>query len=175
MSQEELENIIYAYGKDLYSFCCALTHNRHEAEDLYQDTFLKLYEIKERLHIEKNPKSFIMSVSINLYRNYKRKHSLRQKILGSPIPMEENICDIPSKDLMTEEQIVIQEECRMLRSELDKLPDKYKIPILLFYMEELSLVEISQIMKLPNGTVKTRIHRAKQILKQKLEAERKEL
>lgn len=174
MSQEELENIIYAYGKDLYSFCCALTHNRHEAEDLYQDTFLKLYEIKEGLHIEKNPKSFIMSVSINLYRNYKRKHSLRQKILGSPIPMEENICDIPSKDLMTEEQIVIQEEFRMLRSELDKLPDKYKIPILLFYMEELSLIEISQIMKLPNGTVKTRIHRAKQILKQKLEAERKE-
>lgn len=175
MSQEELENIIYVYGKDLYSFCCALTHNRHEAEDLYQDTFLKLYEIKEGLHIEKNPKSFIMSVSINLYRNYKRKHSLRQKILGSPIPMEENICDIPSKDLMTEEQIVIQEECRMLRSELDKLPDKYKIPILLFYMEELSLIEVSQIMKLPNGTVKTRIHRAKQILKQKLEAERKEL
>ena len=52
---------------------------------------------------------------------------------------------------------------------MNKLPDKYKIPILLFYMEGLSLTEISQILKLPGGTVKTRIHRAKKNLKQKLE------
>lgn len=41
MKQEELENYIYAYGKDLYSFCCCVTHSRQEADDLYQDTFLK--------------------------------------------------------------------------------------------------------------------------------------
>lgn len=169
MTQKELESIIYAYGKDLYSFCCSLTRSRGEADDLYQDTFLKLYEIKETLHIEKNPKSFIMSVSVNLYRNYKRKRSIRQKILGASVSIEENIYDIPSKELMTEEQIVMKEQCRMLRSELNKLPDKYKIPILLFYMEGLSLIEISQILKLPNGTIKTRLHRAKNILKQRLE------
>lgn len=168
MSLEELENIIYTYGKDLYSFCCFITRNRHEAEDLYQDTFLKLYEMREDLLIEKNPKSYIMSVSVNLYRNYKRKRSIRQTIVGTETSIDEKINEIPSNEMMTEEQIIIQEECRLLRIEVGRLPDKYKIPILLFYMEDLSLTEISKILKLPNGTVKTRIHRAKKILKQKL-------
>lgn len=169
MSLEELENIIYTYGKDLYSFCCFITRNRYDAEDLYQDTFLKLYELRDNLLIEKNPKSYIMSVSVNLYRNYKRKRSIRQAIVGTETSIEEKINEIPSKELMTEEQIVMQEECRLLLNEVGRLPDKYKIPILLFYMEELSLTEISKILKLPSGTVKTRIHRAKKILKQKLE------
>ena len=50
-----------------------------------------------------------------------------------------------------------------------KLPDKYKIPILLFYMEELSIADISGMLDLSEGTIKSRIHRAKKILKQKLE------
>lgn len=57
----------------------------------------------------------------------------------------------------------------MVRSAVGKLPDKYRIPVLLFYMEELSISDISSILKLPEGTVKSRIHRAKKILKQKLE------
>ena len=66
MSREELEKYIYAYGKDLFSFCCLVTGSRQEAEDLYQDTFLKMYEVREGLSVEKNPKSFLMGVSVNL-------------------------------------------------------------------------------------------------------------
>ena len=57
----------------------------------------------------------------------------------------------------------------MVRQAVEKLPDKYKIPILLFYMEDLAIADISEILKLPEGTIKSRIHRAKKILKQKLE------
>lgn len=169
MNQEELEAYIQTYGKDLYSFCCSMTHNRQEADDLYQDTFLKLYEIKDDVVIEKNPKSFLMSLSVNLYRNYKRKLSIRQKIVGIGLSLEENAVDIPSGEKMTEERIVEQEVCRIVRQTVKKLPDKYKLPILLFYMEDLAVTDISQILELPEGTVKSRIHRAKKILKQKLE------
>lgn len=78
MSQEELKQYIDAYGKDLFSFCCSVTRSCQEAEDLYQDTFLKLYELRENLVIEKNPKSFLMGIAVNLYRNYKRKLSIRK-------------------------------------------------------------------------------------------------
>lgn len=169
MNQEELENIIYAYGRDLYSFCRFITHNGHEADDLYQDAFLKLCEMRETLHIESNPKGFIMSVAYNIYRNNKRKLSLRQLKTGKRISIDENLGDIPSKEPIIEEQLILDEKCRLIRSEVDKLADKYKIPILLFYMEGLSINEISHILKLPGGTVKTRIHRAKKNLKQKLE------
>ena len=169
MTYEELENIIDAYGRDLYSFCCSVTRNTQEAEDLYQDTFLKLYEMKETLFIRKNPKSFLMSVSVNLYRNFKRKRSVRKKIIGTECSLEETVVDIPARERLTEEQILLQEKCQIIRNEVKKLPDKYKIPILLFYMEELSLKEICLILKLPEGTVKSRIYRAKKILKERLE------
>lgn len=68
MNREELEEYMNAYGKDLYSFCCFLTQKRQKADDLYQDTFLKLYESKESLLLH-NPKSYLMSVAVNLYRN----------------------------------------------------------------------------------------------------------
>lgn len=174
MHQKELENIIYAYGNDLYSFCCSVTRNTQEAEELYQDTFLKLYEMKETLFFRKNPKSFLMSVSVNLYRNYKRKRSIRQNIVGTECSLEETVFNLPARERLTEEQILLQEKCQILRSEVKRLPDKYKIPILLFYMEELSLKEICQVLKLPEGTVKSRIYRAKKILKERLEDSRYE-
>ena len=189
MSQEELEQYINAYGKDLFSFCCSVTRSRQEAEDLYQDTFLKLYESRENLVIEKNPKSFLMGIAVNLYRNYKRKKSIRKRIMGVPWSVEEmttgnGLCvlskaatgssagfpvDIPTQSRLVEEQIVLQEECALVRRVVQTLPDKYRIPILLFYMEELSLKEIAAVLKLSEGAVKSRIFRAKKILKQKLE------
>lgn len=169
MSQEELENYIYAYGKDLLSFCCSVTRNRQEAEDLYQDTFLKLYEIRETLLITKNPKSCLMGISVNLYRNYKRKHSVRRRILGTQVSVEDAASSLPSGEEMTEEQILHREECELLRGAVKGLTDKYRIPVLLFYMEELSIAEIPGIMHLSEGTVKSRLHRAKKILRQRLE------
>lgn len=171
MSLKELEDYIYAYGGDLYSFCCSLTRCRQEADDLYQETFLKLYEMREKLLIEKNPKAYIMTISVNLYRNYKRKCSVRQRIVGTQLPIEEEEDEIPSKEQTVEEQVLLREKCRILRDEVKKLPDKYKIPILLFFMEELSIKEIAEALKMPEGSVKSRIHRAKKILKQKLEEE----
>lgn len=169
MNQGELEAYIQQYGKDLYSFCRSITHNMQEADDLYQDTFLKAYELQADVVIERNPKSFLMSVAVNLYRNYKRKLSIRQKIVGIGIALEEEIAEVPSMEKMIEEKILAKEECQMVRQAVEKLSDKYKIPILLFYMEDLSIADISVILKLSEGTIKSRIHRAKKILKQKLE------
>lgn len=169
MKQEELENYIYAYGKDLYSFCCCVTHSRQEADDLYQDTFLKMYELGEKVVIRSNAKSFMMSVALNLYRNHKRKQSIRQKITGINISVDETADNIVCTGAETEEIMVAKEVREMVRAAVVQLPDKYRIPILLYYMEELPLQDIAAVMHIPEGTVKTRLHRAKKILKEELE------
>ena len=166
MSREELEKYIYAYGKDLFSFCCLVTGSRQEAEDLYQDTFLKMYEVREGLSVEKNPKSFLMGVSVNLYRNRRRKYAIRRRILGAETAMEDAETQLSCEGRGTEEQILYKEECELLRRMVKELPDKYRIPVVLFYMEELSLEEIGGILHAP---VKSRLHRAKKILRQRLE------
>jgi len=169
MKQEELELYMDTYGKDLYSFCCCVTRNRQEADDLYQDTFLKVYEMGEKLEITTNPKSYLMGVAYNLYRNVKRKRSVRQRIVGVCVPLDENTERIPLDGQLTEDLMISREECRIVREAVRKLPDKYRLPILLFYMEELSQAEIAAMLRISESAVKTRVHRAKNILREKLE------
>lgn len=168
MRQEELEQYIREYGRDLYSFCRSVTWNLEEAQDLYQDTFLKLYEIGDRLVTLNNPKSYLMGIAVNLYRNEKRKLSVRRRIVGVWQSVEEMDTDIPEDARLLEEEVIAREECRIVRSAVQSLADKYRLPVLLFYMEELSLSEIASVLRLPEGTVKSRLHRAKRILQQML-------
>lgn len=167
MKQEELEFYINTYGRDLYSFCCCVTHSRQEADDLYQDTFLKMCE--QELTIKTNPKSFLMGVALNLYRNYKRKMSVRQRIAGISASLDDYVESIPMEGLLTEDMIISKEECQIVQETVRKLPDKYRLVILLFYMEELSQAEIAKMLRISESAVKTRIHRAKKILRGKLE------
>lgn len=125
MRQEELEQYIREYGRDLYSFCRSVTRNLEEAQDLYQDTFLKLYEIGDKVVALKNPKSYLMGIAVNLYRNEKRKLSVRRRIVGVWQSVEEMDTDIPEDARLLEEEVVAREECRMVRSAVQSLADKW--------------------------------------------------
>lgn len=151
MKQEELEFYMDAYGKDLFSFCCCVTRNRQEADDLYQDTFLKVYELGEKLVITTNPKSYLMGIALNQFRSFIQRYADARNPLSH------------------REVMIVREECRIVREAVRKLPDKYRIPILLFYMEELSQAEIAALLRISESAVKTRVHRAKKLLKEKLE------
>ncbi len=106
---------------------------------------------------------------MNLYRNYKRKMSVRQRIAGISASLDDHVESIPMEGLLTEDMIISKEECQIVRETVRKLPDKYRIVILLFYMEELSQAEIAKMLRISESAVKTRIHRAKKILRGKLE------
>ena len=169
MNKEQLNECIMLYGKDVFSFCRQIAVSHEEAEDLYQDTFLKAMELSEKIKYEENPKSYLMGIALNLYRNYKRKLSVRQRIAGVSVSLDETAELIPMEGPLTEEVMIVREECRIVREAVRKLPDKYRIPILLFYMEELSQAEIAAVLRISESAVKTRVHRAKKLLKEKLE------
>ena len=171
MNQEELEACIQAYGRDIYSFCLQLTKSRQEADDLYQDTFLKIVEIRERLDFKSNPKGYLLSVCVNLWRNKRRKLAWRQRIAGPELRMDDTdtAWEPPSGEASVEEQMISREERGLVQKAVDDLPEKYRMPVLLFYMEELKISEISGILKIPAGTVKSRLYKAKKALEKKLE------
>ena len=54
------------YGKEVFSFCRQIAVSHEEAEDLYQDTFLKAMELSEKIKYEENPKSYLMGIALNL-------------------------------------------------------------------------------------------------------------
>lgn len=169
MKLETLEAYINAYGKDVYSFCLYLTRSRQDADDLYQDTFLKMMEIREKLELSKNPKSYLLSVSVHIWKNHRRKEIWRQKAVGYPISVEDMPLEIADGTNSPEEQYIDGEEKILVRRAVSNLPDKYKLPILLFYMEGQKMSDISIILGIPEGTVKNRLYRAKKLLEKELE------
>ncbi len=169
MKLETLEAYIDAYGKDVYAFCLYLTRSRQDADDLYQDTFLKMTEIRDRLELSRNPKSYLLSVAVHIWTNRKRKAAWRQKITGAQVPMEEMTREIPDGKGSLEEQYITREEKILVQQAVWALPEKYRMPVLLFYMEGQKLSDISRILGIPEGTVKTRLHRAKKLLEKELE------
>lgn len=168
MNVKELEQCINVYGKDIYAFCRQLVYNRQDAEELYQDTFLKAMELLDHIETEKNPKSYLLSISIRLWKNRKRKSAWRNRIAQMESLSKEGNEVWMKSDWSMEEEILRKEQQEEIRRAVRQLEEKYRIPVCLYYMEELSIADISKVLKLPQGTVKSRLYQARKILKKQL-------
>lgn len=171
MTRLELEQCIKEYGRDIYSFCRHLTRSQQEADDLYQDTFLKAMELQEKLIWQDNPKSYLLSVTVRLWKNRRRKVAWRNRIAPVVSLAEkqdaEPVCEMENSP---EEAYLAEEEKRLVQGAVDKLPEKLKICILLFYMEQLSVAQVAKVLHLPEGTVKSRLYQARKLLEKELES-----
>ena len=174
MTVFELEQCIEAYGTEVYSFCLHLTGVREWADELYQDTFLTAMEHITKLHndADANPKSYLLSVAIRLWKNKRRKAAWRKRIAP------EQSMDAPDGAVLIgeaeltnsiETEVLRAEERRLVQRAVDTLPEKYRVVVLLYYMEELPLAQIASLLHIPSGTVKSRLHQARKLLRQQLE------
>lgn len=169
MEISSINELIELYGKDIYSFCRRLTYSEFDAEELYQDTFLKALEVHKRIDKNNNPKSFLLSVAVSLWKNKQRKHARRERIAPTDsIDAEDNFIE-PSHE-ETPETVVIKDELHQkVNQAIEELDEKLRIPVLLYYSSQMSLDAIADIVKCPKGTVKSRLYKAREILKEKLE------
>lgn len=149
-------------------FCCHLTGNVQEAEELYQDTFLKAVELMKNIDYENNPKSFLISIALRLWKNKKRKYAWRMRIAGTESLIEETVENLEAEKCL-EEEMIQKEIQRQVRKAVAGLEEKYRIPVYLFYTVQMSVAEISKTLKIPEGTVKTRLYKARKLLKEELE------
>lgn len=168
MTLEDLEQLIDIHGKVIYSFCMKLAVNKEDAEDLYQQTFLKALELKDNLDKNNNPKSFLITIAINLWKNSKRKYARHNRI--APLTYIDNPDSVEISDSTNLEDTAINNilEAELMLS-INNLNDKFRIPILMFYTGNLSIEEIANSLKLPKGTIKSRLHKGRLIIKKELE------
>ena len=170
MNDIQLEQCINEYGKDIYAFCSQLTRSTQEAEDLYQDTFLKAVELGRKIDYENNPKSYLVSIALRIWKNRKRKYAWRKRIAQTEQIVEETVSTKEvGQEQSVEEAFLRQELQEQVRGAVEKLDDRYRVPVYLYYTLQLSVEQIAKIMKLPQGTVKSRLHKARKLLKQELE------
>ena len=172
MTIAELEECVDIYGKEIYGFCRQVTGSWQEGEELYQDTFLKAVEMAEKIERNGNPKSYLLSIAIRLWKNRRRKFAWRQRIADMESleeRMEAGFLPAGGEVQQPEQTHLLREQTLFVRRCMEELPEKYKLCILLYYAAELSVKEIAGCLKLPEGTVKSRLNKGRKMIKEKLE------
>lgn len=174
MNNDEFEWFVLEFGKDILRFCRMTAGDVENGDELYQDTMLILLKKRKALDSRQNLKSYALSTSIYLWKNRKKKYANRMRLV--PIESMDEMCDegyefSASNTEVSPEQIVLkQNEADVIQEVVKALPEKYRIPIYLYYSADMQINEIAKILGLPEGTVKSRMRKAKDQLKEKLEA-----
>lgn len=171
MNVTELERCIELYGKDIYAFCRQLTYSQQEADELYQDTFLKAMELIHKINMQENPKSYLLSIALRLCRNHRRKYVRRKQIAEIESLTEEKQDVEQEGEISLEDEVLARERAAEVRRAVQQLDEKYRLPVYLYYMEELPLQDIAKVLKIPKGTVKSRLYQARELLRKMLEVD----
>lgn len=168
MDAREIEICIDRFGTDIYRFCLKLCAGRTDAEDLYQQTFLKALETEWTLDWKQNPKALFFSLAYNLWKSDRRKQARRETIApcGS---LDGETEMLPHSGENIEEMFFRKELIRQVGRIIETLPDKIRVPLTLFYLSECSVEQIAVIIKKPPGTVKSRLFKGRKIIKKRLE------
>ncbi|MCY8939338.1 RNA polymerase sigma factor SigW [Peribacillus frigoritolerans] len=162
--------IVEIYKDKVFQICFRMLGNRQEAEDLAQEAFVRAYVNIRSFNITMKFSTWLYRIATNLcidrLRKKKPDYYLDAEMAGTEgLNMYSQIASDMAKPEEEVESLELQETIQV---EIMKLPEKYRSVIVLKYIEELSLKEISEILDLPVGTVKTRIHRGREALRKQL-------
>jgi RNA polymerase sigma-70 factor (ECF subfamily) len=132
-----------------------------DAADLAQRTFLACLESRERLPSICSFRAFLLGIARHVYLKHQRKEGRRRRMLDR--------CDAapePTRTLVS--RIGLREEQRLLLRALDRLPFDLQLALELHYWENLSTAEIGDVLGIPRGTVLSRLHRARELLRDEI-------
>jgi len=152
--------IVSRYKDAVFGLCLGFLRNRADAEDIAQDAFIRAYNNLRRYKLEKKFSTWIFTIASNLCRNrlrYRKNHPVAE------MPLHLSGGQDPARVIATDDRHA------RVRDNLNRLPYGYRAPLVLRFYNDLSYREIADILSVPEGTVKTRIHRGKTMLKQLME------
>ena len=160
-NKDLLENLIELYGSDVLRIATLYTQNPNIAEDIFQDVFFKVNKSIYSFKGNSSEKTWIIRITINTCKDY-LKSAWKKKVVSI-----ENLPKSYLEDAL--DNNISSENSNLIMKEILSLPIKYKEVIILYYYKEFSTLEIAKILRIPESTVRTRMKRARELLKEKLE------
>lgn len=167
---EQLQEIYEQFNRYIYHLCLKLTRNTTEAEDLMQEVWVKVVRYEKNVTEVEHIKAWLTTITMNTFRDKYRKQVRRSKyMMSQPETLDVPILDlVPNNEASTEEQIEKVEIAKLVQAKMNELDGIYQKTLWYFYVDQYSLAEISALMKVSIGTVKSRLFRAKARLKEML-------
>ena len=155
--------LIEEHYKQVYYFLFKLCKDKETAQDLTQETFIKVWDKIESFNGNSRFSTWIYRISYNIFIDYTRMNKLNTITIDDP----ELYSAIECVDKVND-KVYLKLEYETIKKAVDNLSDKYKEVILMYYEDDLSYQEISIILNIPKGTVKSRINGGISELRNKL-------
>jgi RNA polymerase sigma-70 factor (ECF subfamily) len=162
------DQIVERYQGQLINFVGRLLNDRNAAEDIVQETFLRVYRNKHRYKEIARFSTWIYTIAGNLARTELRRRKIRNFFSISQRGEGEKDYEIPDTDIDVEKSVEGSMVKEMILREVMKLPVYFREVIILRDLQDLSYEEISQILKVPLGTVKSRVNRGRSQIQKRL-------
>lgn len=168
--QSAFEDVVGIFQNRIYQHCLRMVGNTHEAEDLAQEAFIRAYINIYSFDNNRKFSTWLYRIATNLTIDRLRKRK-PDYYLDAEIKGTEGLnmySQLATDERLPEDEVEGLELQNHIHQEIASLPPIYRSIIILRYLEEFTLKEISEIMDIPLGTVKTRIHRGREALRKKL-------
>jgi RNA polymerase sigma-70 factor (ECF subfamily) len=155
--EEAYRQLIEEYGNRLLRTCCLILKDREEAEDIVQETFIKVFNKIDSFKGKSSLYTWIYAIALNLSRD-------RMRMKQDMLELKDEW--IGNDDVESQVETNIDRE--LLRKEIFEMNTLYREVLVLFYFEELSIKEISNLLNEKEGTIKSKLSRGRSILKESL-------
>lgn len=160
---DALGELYEKYKGSIFRTALAITRDRSAAEDILQECFLRLFNCAERIRTDVSLEPWLYRVAVNLSYSWVQRRQRSLAVLDEVLEgLTASLHRLPERWL---ERMEAQEA---VRRGIEKLPLNHRVVVVLFYLEGLSLREIAEVLEIPEGTVKSRLHHARQSLKELL-------
>lgn len=162
------EALYEMHKTSIYRTALAITNDRSIAEEILQDTFLRAFKHLERVHEGVSLSPWLYRIAVNLAYDWTVKHKRWLATLNHII--DRWVIPTASLPERSAEERELQE---LLYEAINRLEFKQRAALVLFYLQDFSLLEIAEIMECPVGTVKSRLHYARENLRRELLADKR--
>ncbi|MBN1593214.1 MAG: sigma-70 family RNA polymerase sigma factor [Candidatus Coatesbacteria bacterium] len=159
---QSFEELIDRYRNQVFNFVYRILGSRDEAEDILQDTFMKVYQHLPRYKKQSKFSSYLFTIAHNLSMNrvnYRKRSQMKLDTLAQSDD-EKSITDRTPDSQMRENEIA-----SVVHKAIEKLPPKYRAALVLSEFEGFSYKQIGDVLNCSVGTVKSRIFRARDLLR----------
>ena len=164
--QFAFKELMKKYRPAIFNLIHRIIRNKEQVEDLTQETFVKAFGSLKRFNREYAFSTWLYKIATNSSIDYIRKRKLQTMSINKPISREDSDYgyEIPDSTYEPDKYIIENQKARIIAEAIEKLPPRYKRVIVLRHREERDYAEIAKMLKIPIGTVKAHIFRARELL-----------
>jgi len=168
-----LNDLMERHATPVFHFLCRLVANEDDANDLAQETFVRVFKSRESFRMGGKFSTWLYTIAANLARNHFRWRSRHPNIsLEAENPETEQTLggSLPSDSPAPNEQAFAAERAAAVRAAVEKLPEDMREAIVLCEWEELSMAEAAEVLETTLKAVESRLYRARQLLRERLKS-----